>query len=59
MVPQIYAGNLKGLTQGLRDTEAVSRRLPGVHIFDVVHGKDRSTFRMYENGECTFQAEPE
>jgi hypothetical protein len=56
-VPQIYHGDLKGISLALGDVERMSRIIPGVHMLEAVYGRERVPFRVYEGGVCTYQAE--
>lgn len=59
VVPQIYPGDLAGLTAALFDTEVLSRRVPGQHTLSLVHGGVRAAFRTFEDGLLTWQYEAE
>ena len=51
-VPQIYHGDLTGLTQALKDCLSASRFLPGViFTLEAVRGKHRELIRCFQNGE--------
>jgi hypothetical protein len=56
-VPQIYSGNLKGVSAALGDVERLSKKHPGTHHLDAVYGKERVTLFIYEAGTATFVAE--
>jgi hypothetical protein len=56
-VPQIYPGDLKGITAALRDVERLSATTTGTHLLDGVYGTERVTLFIYEAGAVTFVAE--
>jgi hypothetical protein len=56
-VPQIYPGDLKGITAALRDVERFSAAKPGAHTLDGVYSGERVTLFVYEAGEATYVAE--
>lgn len=56
-IPQIYPGDLKGITSALRDVERFSAAVAGTHKIDAVYGTERIPFRVYVGGECTYQME--
>jgi hypothetical protein len=55
--PRIYPGDLRGVSDALRDICAFSEKVPGTHMLEAVYGRERVPFRVYEGGVCTYQAE--
>jgi hypothetical protein len=55
--PQIYSGDLKGISAALRDIERLSKKHPGKHILRAIYDRTPCVLREYEGGECTGQWE--
>jgi hypothetical protein len=55
--PRIYHGDLRGVSDALRDICAQSKKIPGTHTLRAVYNRTPYMFRTYEGGECTGQWE--